>query len=351
MSQYSHLSEPTPELVALLSTAALQDSFSGISPADLPALREQVHVGAVPAMLERYRSRLPPDSTYSVQNHKVAVEGGEIDVRVVTPTPSGNSAAKFPVLVWFHGGGFVFGNLDFDDFQLRILSVERQIVTVNVDYRLAPEHPFPVGVNDSYAALKWTLENASKFGGSLEKGFVVGGLSAGGNFTAATVHRALKDPLFTALGQKSKITGQLLGVPMMLHHDAYPSEYKAELLSYEQNKNAPSLNVQMAKLFLECYAGPAAHPDLSPLLAITSDQALAPPPTYVQICGMDPLRDEGLLYARLLRERNVETKVDIYPGLPHGFVQSFPQLQKEEAKWDADLRAGLEWILGFAKAE
>ncbi|KAJ7610727.1 Alpha/Beta hydrolase protein [Mycena polygramma] len=349
MSQYSHLSKPTPELVALLSTATLPD-FSGISPADLPALREQVHVGAVPGMLERYRARLPPDSTYAVQNHKLAVEGGEIDVRVLTPT-SGESTATFPVLVWFHGGGFVFGNLDFDDFQLRILCVERQIVIVNVDYRLAPEHPFPVGVNDSYAALKWTLENASKFGGSLEKGFVVGGLSAGANLTAVTVHRALKDPLFAASGQKSIITGQLLQVPMLLHHEAYPPEYKTELLSYVQNKNAPSLNGQMAELFLKCYAGPATHPDLSPLLAITSDQALAPPPTYMQICGMDPLRDEGLLYARLLRERNVETKVDIYPGLPHGFVQSFPQLQKEEAKWDADMRAGLEWILGFAKTE
>jgi acetyl esterase/lipase len=185
-----------------------------------------------------------------------------------------------------------------------------------------------------------TVNNAAKIRASFAKGFIVGGSSAGSNLTAAVVHRARDDPFF----EKHKITGQVLQIPVLVHPSAYPAEsveltditerfvvnfssrYAADLLSYEQNKDAPIVNKAAMKFFYgmygssnvsasslinptlqECLQGPPDHPDLSPLLADHSNL----PPAYLQVCGMDPRRDEGLLYARLLSERDIATRVDM----------------------------------------
>ncbi|KAJ7915033.1 Alpha/Beta hydrolase protein [Mycena leptocephala] len=335
MSQYAHLSEPDPELAAPLSQMTMPD-FGKLVPADVPRLRPLFVSALILQIKERYRPHLPPDSQYAVENYTIAVEGGEICVRAIMPTPIGEESVGFPIMVWFHGGGGILGDLELDDFQLRILCVEHRMCIINVDYRLAPEHKFPTGLEDCYASLKWTVNNAAKIRASFAKGFIVGGSSAGSNLTAAVVHRARDDPFF----EKHKITGQVLQIPVLVHPSAYPAEYAADLLSYEQNKDAPIVNKVAMKFFYECLQGPPDHPDLSPLLADHSNL----PPAYLQVCGMDPRRDEGLLYARLLSERDIATRVDIYPGVPHGFHQSFPQMSLVN-KWDQDFTAGLAWIL------
>jgi len=132
-----------------------------------------------------------------------------------------------------------------DDTYMRRLCVDLQISILNVQYRLAPEFPFPTGINDAYAALKWAAENTSQLSSSPSKGFIVGGLSAGGNFTAVLSRRARDDPFF----EGRQLTGQLLQVPVIIHPSAYPEEYKAELNSFEQLKEAPFLT----KTFMELY--------------------------------------------------------------------------------------------------
>ncbi|KAJ7892203.1 Alpha/Beta hydrolase protein [Mycena leptocephala] len=272
---------------------------------------------------------------YKLEDHIIAVEDGEISVRAISPTPTENEDPEFPVLVYFHGGGWVAGSINTKDFDLRMLSVELRLSIVNVDYRLAPEHPFPTGLNDSYAALKWTAKNCKRIHGSLEKGFVVCGASAGANISAAVAHRSLKDSFF----ERHKLTGHILQIPALVHPAAYPSEYSSELLSYEQNKEAPVLSKALMDMFYECLNGPATDPDVSPLLADHTGL----PSAYLQICGLDPLRDEGLLYERLLREKGIPTKLDIYPGVPHGFSTMLPGITAAK-KYDADLREGLKWI-------
>ncbi|KAF7366185.1 Esterase/lipase/thioesterase [Mycena venus] len=329
MSQYSHLSEPDPELPSIPEMAG------PITRDRIPAVREMFDI-PLSKRLEIYKSRLPAESTYKLEDHQIAVEGGEIRVRIISPTPTDGEDSEYPVLVYFHGGGWVAGSIDTKDFDLRIYSVEDRLTTFNVEYRLAPDHPFPTGLNDSYTALKWTVENCKIFSGSLKKGFVLAGASAGANLVAAMTHRALKDPFF----EHHKITGNILQIPVLVHPAAYPPEYINELLSFEQNKDAPIIGKDMMNVFYDCLSGPPADPDVSPLLADHTGL----PPAYFQICGLDPLRDEGLLYERLLREKGTPTKLDIYPGLPHGFSTILRQL-KASKKWEDDFRGGLKWIL------
>ncbi|KAJ7093693.1 Alpha/Beta hydrolase protein [Mycena epipterygia] len=276
------------------------------------------------------------ESTYKLEDHIVTVEDGEISVRTISPIPTPNEDSEFPVLVFFSWGRCASGSIDMKDFDLRILSVDLRLAIVNVGYRLAPEHRFPTGLNDCYAALKWTVENCARICGSIEKGFVVGGSSAGANLAAAVVHRSLKDPFL----QQHKLTGHILQIPALVHPAAYPLEYASELLSYEQNKNAPTLGKDLMDFFYECLNGPPADPDVSPLLADHTGL----PPAYLQVCGLDPLRDEGLLYERLLRELGIPTKLDIYPGVPHGFKIMFPGITAAKT-WEVDVRNGLKWLL------
>ncbi|KAJ7162684.1 Alpha/Beta hydrolase protein [Mycena crocata] len=312
MNKYSHLSEPDPELLPYLSAFP-------------PAVDAVPDVATQRRLMEGFR----PSSKYVVKHRTIPVDGGEIGLRFIIPSSDGDET--FPVLVWYHGGGWSVGNIEFDDCLLKIICVASRISIVNVDYRLAPEHPYPTPHNDCYAALKWVVNNAMTIRGAVEKGFLVGGASAGGNLVAAITHRARDDPFFA----HSKLTGHILQIPALVHPSAVPEKYKPDLLSYKQNKDAPILSKAAMIRSYELLAGPPTNLDVSPLLADHSGI----PPAYIQICGLDPLRDEAFLYARM-----VESKVDVYAGVPHGFHDVFPKLAAS-AKWDADLLAGIAWLL------
>ncbi|KAJ6563678.1 Alpha/Beta hydrolase protein [Mycena vulgaris] len=335
MAQYAHLSILDPEFKEVMSK--MQASSTKPGPPDLATLRHQMRAMAVLTMDSR-RPHLPAESAYRVSDRTIPVDEGEITIRCIQPVPRGDETAGFPVLVWLHGGGWVAGDLDIDDFRLRILSVECRLAIVNVDYRLAPEHQFPTGLNDCYAALKWAAENAlgPDISGSLTSGFMIGGASAGANYAAAIAHRARDDPFF----KECPLTGHILQIPALLHPAAYPEKFKAQLLSMEQNKDAPILSKANFEFFLGCLHVAPSNPEFSSLLLSHDNLS----PAYIQVAGLDPLRDDGLLYEQVLRDSGVQTKLDIYPGVPHAFHAAFPQLKASE-KWAADLRAGIQWLL------
>ncbi|KAJ7745813.1 Alpha/Beta hydrolase protein [Mycena maculata] len=349
MSQYAHLSDPDPEF---------SDAFSKLPirppPLDpLQAIRGLMTDLAATTKTHN-RSKLPDASSYSVEDCKITVKGGEITIRCTKPTPTSGEVPAFPVLFWAHGGGCVSGDLELDDFPNRILCAKYRISIVSVDYRLAPEHPFPIGLNDCYSALKWvgrgsaqyllfpllmydqTVENAPRIFGDPTKGFLVGGNSAGAYLATVVAHRARDDAFF----RNHKVTGQILQYPRVLARAASPPQYKDQLLSMEQNKDGPGLTAASIDWIAGLVKAPPADPEYSPLLA--AHEGLAP--AYIQVCGLDPLRDEALLYERLLREAGVKTKLDIYPGVPHGFNFAFPQLAAS-VKFEADLNFGLAWLL------
>jgi len=209
-------------------------------------------------------------------------------------------------------------------------------VAVNVDYRLAPEYPFPTPVNDAYDALKWTADNFTELGGNPVKGFLVGGISAGANFAAIVSHLYANDKLSPPL------SGSYLSIPATIAPEVLPSKYKDVYLSREQNSKAPILNDDSIKLLESLYKPDPTSPLRSPIV-FESHKGL--PPTYFQICGMDPLRDEALIYEEILRVDNgIKTKVDVYPGLPHGFWSWFPDAQFSK-KFQEDCVNGMSWLL------
>lgn len=211
-------------------------------------------------------------------------------------------------------------------------------VCVNVEYRLAPEHPFPTPINDCWDALQWAAANAADLGADPSKGFIVGGESSGGNIAIVLTHLARNNNLSPPL------TGQFLGLPSCLPPDTVPEKYKPFYHSWEQAEESPQLfGYEMTMMFRKAHAADV-H---SPLFAAFNDPTghADLPPAYFQICGLDPVRDEGLVYEKVLREEcGIKTKMDVYSGLPHAFWQVFPSFEKAGQAYE-DMVNGFSWLL------
>ncbi|KAL0577027.1 hypothetical protein V5O48_004961 [Marasmius crinis-equi] len=335
MEDTRQLSEVDPEIAPLLAALPSGPTFE---PDLLNSFRKNYEENGIPAIQRKVEPDLPSSSDYTVHDHHIDVGGVTVLARSIVPTPL-DGEDTFPLLFWIHGGGWMLGDVHLDDYQLRITSVKLRIAIVNCEYRLAPEHPFPTAVNDLTAALKHVVSHPEKFSASLEKGFIIGGQSAGGNLAAVLTSIARDDPFF----KDKSLTGQLLHVPATVHYQAYPEKYKESLLSFEQNKDAPVLNQEDMITAWKMYNGPPTDPRVSPLL-LSSHQGL--PPAFVQVSGLDVLRDEGILYERALREAGVLTKLEVYPGVPHGFEGAlFFYDIKQAVKFREDTRKGLKWLL------
>ncbi|KAL5526137.1 hypothetical protein ACEPAG_7475 [Sanghuangporus baumii] len=342
MAQWAHYSTPNEEFLKAL---AEQPPYSPPAVKDSKEVDEEI-IKQQKLAEERSREAVeaagPPEGIVVEEKLvPVTTPPGEIKVRVYTPQIE-DSSETFAVYVYIHGGGYSIGTLDLGEFVCRATSGKHRMVVVNVDYRLAPQFPFPTGIEDTYEAVKWVEANASSLRVDLKKGFIVGGKSAGGNFTCVITQRARSDPVL-----QGKLTGQILQIPSTITHSAgYPEKLKDKMISYEQNKDDPILSRAYLALIIGAYKpGPQSDVRVSPLLA-ESFEGL--PPAYVQIAGADVLRDEGLLYEQFMREAGVSTKLEVYPGVPHGFDIYYPEL-KISQKCRADFHAGMQWLLGFSR--
>ena len=261
---------------------------------------------ALPALLG------PPPDVAGLQDRTIEGPGGALRLRVYSPKGTG----PHPVLVFYHGGGWVIGDLDTHDRECRVLCNDTPCVVVAVDYRLAPEHPYPAAVEDAWAALRWVARNASELGGDSER-IAVGGDSAGGNLAAVMALRA-RDQGGPAL------SAQLL---------VYPS-VAGELLSYpshQENATAPFLPLDTMRYFRAHYLGEievTTDPEIAPIHA-ASHAGLAP--ALIVTAEFDPLRDEGRAYAAKLEEAGVPVSLIEYPGMPHMFFQLSPVLEEGKA--------------------
>ncbi|KAJ8454100.1 hypothetical protein ONZ51_g13224 [Trametes cubensis] len=319
-----------PETTA--TPTRVEGSARPTPPADVQqarALFDQFVVVPTKAMFE---PTLPPRDTYTVNNYNVPVEGGEILVRCLVPVVE-NKDETFPVFVYIHGGGMCVGGVELDDYPLRCWCVRNKLSVVIVDYRLAPEYPFPIPVDDCHAALKWTVSNTSLLKADLSKGFIVGGHSSGGNLSAALAHIVRDDPFF----EGRRLTGQFLREAGICHHDAYPDKYKPKFQSMEENKDQLPVTKEKLEHVYKWYNAPPSDPRFSPLL-ISSHEGL--PRAYIAAAGLDVLRDDSVVYAEVLREAGVDVKFDLYPDATHGFHFDSPTISR-------DAEEGLRWLLNL----
>ncbi|MBI5879255.1 MAG: alpha/beta hydrolase [Chloroflexi bacterium] len=242
----------------------------------------------------------PGEPVAHVENRTIKTHDAEVDIRIYRPAGDG----PFPVVVYYHGGGWVLGNLDVVDFYCRALTNASGYIVVSSNYRHGPEDRFPAAPEDCYAALVWVARNAASFGGDASR-IAVAGASAGGNL-AAVVCQMARDRNGPAL------KFQLLIVPVTNHFFS--------TASYRDNAEGYMLTTAAMKWFWERYLkDPAdgAHPYASPLRA----QSLAGlPPAFVQTAELDPLRDEGEQYAERLKQAGVPVVQKRYIGMIHGFL-------------------------------
>ena len=260
-----------------------------------------------------------PESIARVENRTVPGSAGQIPVRIYTPV----GTAPFPVLVYFHGGGWVIGNLDTHDGICRSLANRVGCLVVSVDYRLAPEHRFPAAPEDCYAATRWLAEHAGSLGG--DKGRIaVGGDSAGGNLAAvvALMARDRGGP---------KLAFQLLVYPA--------TDTDFETRSYRENSEGYFLTRADMVWFWNHYAPrdeDRRNPYAAPLRA-ASLRGL--PPALVITAEFDPLCDDGNAYAARLREDGVPVRLSQQDGLIHGFFQMGAVIDRGRASVDEASRA------------
>jgi acetyl esterase len=237
---------------------------------------------------------------------------GAIPARIYTPKRLRKAGGLAPVLVFFHGGGWVIGDLESHDVVCRKLADQGELVVISVDYRLAPEHKFPAAVDDAIAATTWIAANAASLGLDASK-LCVGGDSAGGNL-AAVVALSARD------GNGPAIAGQVLIYPATDFAMTHPSHREPE--------TSILLTHSVIKWFRDHYLNGGADIHdwrASPARAKT---LIGLPPAYVLTAGADPLRDEGDEYAKSLQAAGVPVTHRHFPGQFHGFFTMGKLLQQ-----------------------
>jgi acetyl esterase len=241
--------------------------------------------------------------------------GVEIENREAQSTPVRvyrGGAAPAPAVIYCHSGAFVLGNLDVDHHQCVQLAERGECTVVSVDYRLAPEHPFPAALDDAITALEWVAENADELHIDADR-LAVAGSSAGGALAARLVQRAAK-------GHGPQLMLQLLHQPVL---DDRPT------LSKHEFDSAPGFDGPAVELMWQHYlAGGAASTDAAPARAAELSRL---PATLITCSELDPLRDEAIDYARRLMSSGVATELHVFPGTCHGFDAFVPD-------WDVSRR-------------
>jgi acetyl esterase len=251
----------------------------------------------------------PPEMLPDLRIEERTVGHGELtDIPVRIYWPPVDEHKNLPVVVFYHGGGWAIGDLDTHDPVARAHAVGVEAIVVSVDYRLAPEHPFPAGIDDCWAALCWVGEHAAELGGDPNR-IAVAGDSAGGNISAVMTQLA-RDNGGPALAF------QLLWYPSTTADLSLPS--------FTENADAPILDREVIDAFLEWYVPgidisdhTALPTTLSPANAVDLSGL---PPAFIGTAEHDPLRDDGARYAELLNAAGVPAELSNEPTMVHGYV-------------------------------
>lgn len=293
--------DPQAQVILDLVNASGFGDISGMEPTAVRALMESL---SAPSTVEVAR----------VENRTIPGPAGEIPVRIYAPEADG----PVPVLVWYHGGGWVIGSLDTADGICRELVDAAGCVVVSVDYRLAPEHRFPAGLDDAYAAVCWVSEHAAEIGADRSR-LAVGGDSAGGHLAAATsmLARDRGGP---------PISFQLLVYPALEHEFTRPSMV--------ENAEGYMLTTEAMRWFYRHTLNDPGEGDDPRVSPIRAESLAGLPPAFVVTAEFDPLRDQGIAYAEALADAGVAVTSTTYEGVFHGFYSMSAMLDQAKVAVD-----------------
>jgi acetyl esterase len=281
-----------PQIASML---AAMPKWPGVRHVPLELLRQSVHDSSV---------TIPPAADAPVAetvDRVIPGPGGDLPVRIYTPSGTG----PFPVTVYMHGGGYVLGDLDTQDMIARALCAWGETIVVSVDYRLAPEHPFPAGPDDAFAALEWTATHAQEIGGDPSR-LALAGDSAGGNFACAA-----------AITARDRGGPAIRAVVNLYGSCSYPVAATPSAIEFA---DGPILTNDDVEWFWEQFlTSPAQQDDYraSPVRARTHTGL---PPHFIGSAECDPSRDDAEAYAAKLADAGVEVRQKRYVGMVHGFA-------------------------------
>ncbi|MGH7073253.1 MAG: alpha/beta hydrolase [Stellaceae bacterium] len=263
----------------------------------------------------------PPPAIGAVVDRTIPGPAGEIPVRLYTPFGIG----PFPLTVYFHGGGFVIGDLDGWDAPCRHLCLASGGIVMSVDYRLAPEHKFPAPIDDSFAATRWAAEHAGEIGADATR-IAVAGDSAGGSLATLTAIRIRDEG-------GPKLRAQLLNCPWV--------DFDMTRQSYRENGTGYFLEFETMQWFLNHYLNSPEDRNRPYVAPLKIESLSGLPPAYVLTAQYDPLRDEGELYADRLAAAGVPVVKKRFSNMIHDFPNLLLNIVPEAAE---ELAAEGAWL-------
>lgn len=314
-----------PHLAAPLS-GLLEALGGGLNLRDIPATRKLVG-----GMVAAVKAQAPPIAGIETSDLEVPGLPGQPGVAVRLYRPTGAGAAPLPALVWLHAGGFVLGDIELDDLMCRQLAKDIRSAVVSVDYRLAPEHPFPAALDDAHAVLKWLAGQAARLG--LAPGrLAIAGASAGAGLAAGVALKARDEG-------DVHLAFQLLIYPTLDDRNvAQADDETPDTLFWTRENNLLAWTAYLGErrggADVSPYAAPLRAADLGGL-----------PATYIAVGDIDLFLEENLEFARRLVESRVPTELHVYPGAFHGF-DAFAPLAPVSQRFVAERNAALIGALG-----
>lgn len=286
--------------------------------------------------LDKMRSFQPPKLEGASKVSEVNIttrhfQGSESELRVKIYEPKDRATTVLPAVYWIHGGGYVLGSPDGDDGFCEYMVNEVHCVVVSIDYRLAPEHPYPAAIEDCYAGLKWTAEHADELQIDPAR-LAIAGASAGGGLTAALA-------LMARDRGGPEIAFQMPLYPMLDDRNETESSYEVN------EENMPlAWNRESNIIAWDMYLGSVRSDEISPYAAPSrADDLSKLPPAYTFIGQLDPFRDETIDYVARLAQAGVPVEFHLYPGCFHGFDAIFNEVEVSK-------RARSECIYALKKA-
>lgn len=252
-----------------------------------------------------YRQLVPlageAEPVHSVEDHLIETTGYRIPIRIYNP--SGGS--DLPAVIFFHGGWFIAGDLESHDRPLRTLANAAGCIVVAVDYRLAPEHPFPAAIDDGYAVLQWVASEGAEFGIDPNR-LIIAGDSAGGTIATVVARKAAENN----------------GVRVLLQVLLYPvTDPSLQTESWQEFADGPVITLEIARQAWQMYVPNIAERQNSDAAPIFATNLAGSPSALIIIAEYDPLHDEGIAYGARLKQSGVNVRTSIYKEMPHGFFQ------------------------------